>query len=334
LILVNKALQIIQAACEQVDNITNKPVTHRHRSDQKVSMASNTARADSLSLLLFTLRSGKLMAINLLKVSEIIPCPALTRLPESHPHVEGIATLRGAALSVIDLSRAIGEQPLLDAAGGCLIVTDVSRSKQGLHVQAVSRIVHCLTTDIRPPPHASGGRSFITGVTQVDGTLVQVLDIEKVIHGIAPARISAEPPRLPREDAEVLAQARILVVDDSQVALQQSILTLRNLGLECHTAKSAREALDVLMELQGTPQQINILVSDIEMSVMDGFALTRTLRETPDYTDLYILLHTSLDSAMNGSKATQAGANAVLTKFSSPELTESLVRAARAVAGR
>ena len=101
-------------------------------------MSSHNARADSLSLLLFTLRSGKLMAINLLKVSEIIPCPPLTKMPESHPHVKGIAVLRGASLSVIDLSRAIGEQPLEDPNGGCLIVTDVSRSKQGLHVQAVS----------------------------------------------------------------------------------------------------------------------------------------------------------------------------------------------------
>ncbi|WP_213879102.1 chemotaxis protein [Pseudomonas sp. dw_358] len=295
---------------------------------------SRNARADSLSLLLFTLRSGKLMAINLLKVSEIIPCPPLTRLPESHPHVKGVATLRGEALSVIDLSRAIGERPLEHPENGCLIVTDVSRSKQGLHVQGVSRIVHCLTTDIRPPPFASGGKSFITGVTQVDGTLVQVLDIEKVIHGIAPTRIKAELAALPREHAELLAGARILVVDDSQVALQQSILTLRNLGVECHTAKSAREAIDVLLELQGTPAQINVLVSDIEMSEMDGFALTRTLRETPDYQHLYILLHTSLDSAMNSQKATDAGANAVLTKFSSPELTECLIKAARTVAAQ
>jgi two-component system chemotaxis response regulator CheV len=294
-------------------------------------MSTKNVRADSLSLLLFTLRSGKLMAINLLKVSEIIPCPALTRLPESHPHVKGVATLRGASLSVIDLSRAIGERPLVDPDGGCLIVTDVSRSKQGLHVQAVSKIVHCLTTDIRPPPFGANGRSFITGVTQVDGTLVQVLDIEKVIHGIAPAQIVAQPDELSMEEAELLAATRILVVDDSQVALQQSLLTLRNLGLDCHTARSAKEAIDVLLELQGSPAQINVVVSDIEMSEMDGYALTRTLRETPDFQDLYILLHTSLDSAMNSEKAKTAGANAVLTKFSSPELTRCLIVAARAV---
>ncbi|NVZ25879.1 chemotaxis protein CheV [Pseudomonas gingeri] len=298
-------------------------------------MSSNKARADSLSLLLFTLRSGKLMAINLLKVSEIIPCPPLTKLPESHPHVKGIATLRGASLSVIDLSRAIGERPLVDPDGGCLIVTDVSRSKQGLHVQAVSKIVHCLTTDIRPPPFGSGGvRSFITGVTQVDGTLVQVLDIEKVIHVIAPAQIEVAPAELTMEEAEILGHARILVVDDSQVALQQSVHTLRNLGLTCHTARSAKDAIGCLLDLQGTAEQINVVVSDIEMSEMDGYAFTRTVRETPDFQDLYILLHTSLDSAMNSEKARLAGANAVLTKFSSPELTKCLIQAARTVAAQ
>lgn len=295
-------------------------------------MFSQKARADSLSLLLFTLRSGKLMAINLLKVSEIIPCPPLTRLPEAHPHVKGVATLRGNSLPVIDLSRAIGERPLADPNGGCLIVTDISRSKQGLHVQAVSRIVHCLSTDIRPPPYGSGDKSFITGVTRIDNALVQVLDIEKVIHGITPSHHHEAPTQINAEDAAVLAATNILVVDDSQVALQQSIYTLRSLGLECHTARSAKDAIATLLELQGTDQEINVVVSDIEMSEMDGYAFTRTLRETPDFQHLYVLLHTSLDSAMNSEKAKAAGANAVLTKFSSPELTDCLIVAARTVA--
>ena len=207
-------------------------------------MSSTKARADSLSLLLFTLRSGKRMAINLLKDTEIIPCPPMTKNPESHPHVKVISTLRCNSLTAIDKSRAIGERPLEDPDGGCLIVTDVSRSKQGLHVQAVSKIVHCLTTDIRPPPFGSGGsRSYITGVTSVDGTLVQVLDIEKVIHGIAPVPIDMAPTELSMEDAEILGSARILVVDDSQVALQQSVHTLRNLGLQCHTARRDRKSV-------------------------------------------------------------------------------------------
>ena len=295
-------------------------------------MSTLHARNDALSLLLFTLRSGKLMAINLLKVSEIITCPPLTRLPESHPHVKGVATLRGSPLSVIDLSRAIGERPLTDPDGGCLIVTDVSRSRQGLHVQAVSRIVHCRSSDIRPPPYGSGNRAFITGVTQVEGTLVQVLDIEKVIHGIAPADLAPMTDRVDAEQAVLLDAVNILVVDDSQVALQRSRQTLHGLGIDCVTARSAQEALEILRSLHGSPQAIDIVVSDIEMSEMDGYALTRTLRDLPDFRHLYVLLHTSLDSKMSADSAREAGANAILTKFSSPELTECLVTAARAVA--
>ena len=129
----------------------------------------NLSATGSLSLLLFTLRSGKQMAINLLKVSEIIPTPGLIRLPESHPHVRGVATLRGQPLSVIDLSMAIGMPPLQDAQGGCLIVTEFSRSKQGLHVQSVVRIVHIPSSKILPPPYGTRANSFITGTDATPG---------------------------------------------------------------------------------------------------------------------------------------------------------------------
>ncbi|MFH7572422.1 chemotaxis protein CheV, partial [Pseudomonas syringae pv. tagetis] len=79
-----------------------------------------------------------------------------------------------------------------------------------------------------------------------------------------------------------LSKALILVVVESLVALQESIITLRNVGIECQTARSAKDAIDVLLDLQGTARQITVVLSYIEMSVMDGYALTRTLRATPD----------------------------------------------------
>ena len=297
-------------------------------------MPKHNPSDDSLSLLLFSLRSGKLMAINLLKVSEIIPCPPLTRMPESHPHVKGVTTLRGASLSVIDLSRAIGEQPLADPSGGCLIVTEISRTKQALHVQNVAKIIHCRSSDIIPPPFGSGSRAFVTGVTQVEGTLVQVLDIEKVIHGIAPPAIPQTPSALNQEDIEALEATRILIVDDSQVARNLSLHALQTLNIRCHVARSGKEAIEKLLELQGTDDEINVVVSDIEMPEMDGYAFTQSLRESPDFSSLYVLLHTSLDSSMNSDRAKKAGANDVLTKFSPPELTRCVIRAAHAVQGR
>lgn len=285
----------------------------------------------TLSLLLFTLRSGKQMAINLLKVSEIIPMPSLVRLPDSHPHVRGVATLRGQPLSVIDLSMAIGMPSLQDAQGGCLIVTEISRSKQGLQVQSVVKIVHIPSAKILPPPYGARANSFITGAAEVDGQLVQILDVEKVLMNIVPAPVDADMSELDDQDTDLLEETRALIVDDSQVALHMSLAALGKMGITCHAVRSAREGLAILDRLKGTADEINVVVSDIEMPEMDGYTFTQTLRDHPQYRSLYVLLHTSLDSTISADKARAVGANDVLTKFSPPELARCLLRAARAI---
>ncbi|MGQ7958088.1 chemotaxis protein CheV [Pseudomonas sp. SP16.1] len=285
---------------------------------------------DALSLLLFRLHSGRLLGINLLKVNEIIPCPALTKLPNRHPNVRGIATLRGSALTVIDLARAIGERSASNEDEGCLIVTELSRSRQGLHVKSVERIVQCSTRDVRPPPAASGKRAFITGVTQIDGAIVQILDIEKVLHDIAPVLDEAPLEQLlEAEDSGLLQGRRVLIVDDSQVALQQTLNVLRQLGLDCTAVRSAQAALQQLQAHGQSGMPFELLVSDIEMPEMDGYDLVREIRRSAELAATYVLLHTSLDSTMNTEKARSVGANAVLTKFSSIDLTQALLQAFR-----
>jgi two-component system, chemotaxis family, chemotaxis protein CheV len=283
---------------------------------------------DAFSLLLFRLHSGRLLGINLLKVNEIVECPALTKLPNRHPHVLGIATLRGAALNVIDLARAIGDVGHGDSRDGCLIVTELSRSRQGLHVQRVERIVQCSTRDVRPPPAGTGAKAFITGVTQIDGAIVQILDVEKVLHDLAPAMPGElDDQQLSDADRRLLAGRRVLVVDDSQVALQQTLVTLRKLDLDCQAVRSAAAAMDLLLTQQHAGEPIEVLVSDIEMPEMDGYSLVREIRRNPIIGQTYVLLHTSLDSTMNTEKARAVGANDVLTKFSAVDLNKAMLRA-------
>jgi two-component system chemotaxis response regulator CheV len=259
----------------------------------------------------------------------------LTKLPNRHPNVRGIATLRSAAMTVIDLARAIGERGAADEDDGCLIVTELSRSRQGLHVKSVERIVQCSTRDVRPPPAGSGARAFITGVTQIDGAIVQVLDIEKVLHDIAPALEEAPVGQLlDGQDARLLQGRRVLLVDDSQVALQQTLNVLRQLGLDCTAVRSAQAALQQLHEYHQAGMPFELLVSDIEMPELDGYSLVQEIRRSPDIADTYVLLHTSLDSTMNTEKARSVGANAVLTKFSSVDLSQALLDAFRQMSGQ
>ena len=118
-----------------------------------------------------------------------------------------------------------------------------------------------------------------------------------------------------------------LVVDDSHVALQQSMITLRKLELDCQMVRSAASALQVLLAEHEAGRPIEVLVSDIEMPEMAGYDLVRAIRKQADIGQTYVLLHTSLDSTMNTEKARAVGANDVLTKFSTVDLSKALVRA-------
>ena len=284
-----------------------------------------------LELLLFSLGGKQRFGINVLKVSEVIPCPSLTKLPDSHASVCGVATLRGEAISVVDLSQAIG-RGRLGQAGNCegsVIVTEINRTKQGFLVEAVDRIVVRDWKEVSPPPKGLGSNSYSSGVTQVDKELVQILDVERIMAEVnqQPIVISDE---LGKDMPEGAHNQRVLVVDDSSMARSQTIKTLEQLQVPYLTAIDGKEALELLKSTNAVDAdpagRISFVLSDIEMPEMDGYTLTKAIRQDSQLHDLYILLHTSLNGAINTERAKQCGANAFLTKFVPNDLANEVVK--------
>lgn len=294
--------------------------------------SNNSGNQDNhLELLLFHLHGEQRFGINVLKVSEVIPCPTLTKLPDSHASVRGVATLRGESISVVDLSQAIG-RGRLDKEGDCngsVIVTEINRTKQGFLVDRVDRIVMRDWKDVLPPPKGLGSRSYASGVTQVEEELIQILDVERIMGEVnhAPVTISEG---LASEIPDEARHQRMLVVDDSAMARSQIIKTLEQLQVPYVTANDGKEALELLKKANATDAdpggRINFILSDIEMPEMDGYSLTKALRQDSELSHLYILLHTSLNGAINTERAKQCGADAFLTKFVPDDLANEVVK--------
>ncbi|WP_412852474.1 chemotaxis protein [Ectothiorhodospira shaposhnikovii] len=278
-----------------------------------------------LELLLFTLGSRQLFAINVFKVREVITCPALNRLPSAHSIIRGVATLRGKTVSVVDLAQALGMPPIPSREGGSFVIlTEFNRSVQGLLVASVDRIINLNWDQIHPPPRGTHKDSFLTAVTQVDNRLVEIIDVEKVLEMITgPARdVSDSLLSNIQEGGRV---RRALVADDSAVARRQIVRALTQMGVESVVVNDGRQALDKLLELaaQGPiEQQIGLVISDIEMPEMDGYTLSSTIRKEPALSRLHVVLHSSLSGTFNETLVRRAGADRFLPKFSPDELAE------------
>lgn len=282
-----------------------------------------------LELLLFNLGGQQRFGINVLKVKEVIPCPPLTRVPHSHASVCGVATLRGISLSVIDLAQAIGRATARAQGEGSVLVTEFNRGTQGFLVNRVERIVVCDWNEVTPPPRGSGARSYISGVTRVDDSLVQILDVERVLAEAVELEVTHLGEDIAHLDDPALRAQPVLVVDDSAMARAQTTRTLDEMGLSYILARDGREALDALHQRGDDEVPISMVISDIEMPELDGYSLTQALRGDARFAGMYVLLHTSLNGAINSEKARQCGADDILTKFVPDELARSVVTGLR-----
>src|SRR5690625_5419245 len=107
-------------------------------------------------------------------------------MPHRRPVVKGVAHVRGAAVPVADLSLAIGGRPLPESGDQFVIITEYSGAIQAFLVSGVDRIVNLRWEEVSPPPPGAGQDSYLTAVTRVEGELVEIIDVEKVLAELVP----------------------------------------------------------------------------------------------------------------------------------------------------
>lgn len=289
-----------------------------------VDQRTNLAGTNRLELLLFRLGGVQLYGINVFKVREAIPCPALTNMPNAHRVIKGVASIRGKTVSIVDLAESIGRRSVGDTQDKFVILTEYNRTVQGFLVSAVDRIVNISWSDVLPPPAASGGNTYMTAITKVDDQLIQIIDVEQVLAEVMGMNTDVSSDIANEAASPGEQRKHILVADDSSVARNQIKRTLDQIGVDSTIAKNGREALEIL---QGWTQQginisehVSLLISDIEMPEMDGYTLTSEIRKDPALKDLQILLHTSMSGTFNEALVQKVGADHFLPKFSADEL--------------
>jgi two-component system chemotaxis response regulator CheV len=296
---------------------------------QEVDRRTQIVGENRLELLLFRLHGDQLYGINVFKVQEVIRCPKLTHIPNSKDIIRGIANMRGRTIPVIDLGLALGRPPIEDQSTAYIIIADYYRSVQGFLVSGVDRIVNMNWEDILPPPKGSGGGHYLTAVTNVDNKIVEIIDLEKVLHEITGINVDVSQ-EVATDIEEALSSVKtVLVADDSTVARKHIKRTLDQIGVECILVKDGKEALEYLENVADESGTVNdklsVVVSDIEMPNMDGYTLTTAIRQNPKLKDLHVILHTSLSGIFNHAMVEKVGANEFVPKFNADDLANAIV---------
>jgi purine-binding chemotaxis protein CheW len=117
-------------------------------------------------------------AVSITQVKEIIQYKDVTRLPNTPEYMEGIISLRGKIIPVIDLSKRLELETSKNGDKRALIIETVGR-EVGIVVDEVTEVIRLQDSAIDPPPTATGN-GYIRGIGKDGDRLLILLDVDKL----------------------------------------------------------------------------------------------------------------------------------------------------------
>lgn len=285
----------------------------------EVDKRANLAFSNHMEMLTFYLADQQQYSINVFKIIEVIETPdTITKMPQAHPAVKGAIDFRGAAVTVIDLSQAMGMDPTnYQDDISYIIVCEYSNSTQGFLITHPNKLMNKSWNDIKRPTGSLYDSGYLTAITydDLDNAAIQILDIEKILGEIVGIDDQVSSDIL--QAAGNVEDKRILVVDDSKSARVLVQSALDQLGVRYTILDDAEKAFNALESNLQTESHdpYNLIISDIEMPGMDGFTFTRKVKSDQRFSEIPLVLHSSMSNESNRTKATQVGANGFIPKF-------------------
>ena len=258
-------------------------------------------------------------AINVDKTREILRWTGVRPVPQSHPAMLGITTVRGEVIPLIDLRTYLGIASERDREQDKVIVAEFNKMKLGFVVDGVERIYRISSEELDSTLSGSFLGEDALYVIKREGRNILLLDYERIVQIVNPKIAEAYhlDPKKRRTQAvpEGLGDPnsyKILVAEDSPLIrkLIQDALDVggfHNVELVSH----GKAAWDRLVD---PDERFDLLITDIEMPKMDGLTLTRRLREDDRFAPMKIIVYSSIMAEDIRRKAASVGADLQITK--------------------
>ena len=282
--------------------------------DTNILLESGT---NELEILEFALGDNH-YGINVAKIKEILQYMPVTPVPNSHPSVEGIFMPRDTMITVINLRRCLGMSD--GEMEGLFIITNFNKLNIAFHVDQVIGIHRVSWEEIIKPDstiNSENGGGVSTGVIKMNDRLVVILDFESIVSGISP-ETGLRTADIDNLQARERSDSRILIAEDSPLLSKLITDCLRKAGYQdliiTNNGQEAWDKISALKEAGTLLENVQCIITDIEMPQMDGHRLTKLCKSDDIIKKIPLVIFSSLVNDEMRRKGEMLGADAQLTK--------------------
>lgn len=221
-------------------------------------------------------------------------------------HAEGrpVVWVDRSAVPVSLLAETIGGAPDEVSTGPIVVLSDSTRQ----HAFKVDRLLGQRDVVLKGLSAALPKIPAVAGASvEPDGSVLLVLDPPGLIQR---AQQSVLVPVQPSVAAQPeTARSRILVVDDALTVRELQRGILERAGFSVRVASDGLQAMALLVE-----EPSDLILTDIEMPEMDGFALTKAVRADPELGNIPVLILSSRADEADRQRGLEVGADGYIVK--------------------
>lgn len=293
----------------------------------QIDARTQLAGSNKMEILLFSLGSGEKFGINVFKVKEVCSAGKITRTPNMPNGVDGIVSLRGHVMPVLNLANFMGMNPA--EPHQTMMVAEYNTHILGFLVHDVDRIIRVDWEKVRATEGMlSDKAALITAITELpDGTLISILDVEQILENAFGEGVVGNVERVESEH-----DLCVFFADDSMVARRKIAEVLDKMGVKQIQTTNGNEAWERLKSMADSAQnagvplhnQIQVILTDAEMPEMDGYVLTQHIKTDRRFDGIPVVMHSSLSSDANRAMGRNVGVDYYVPKFDSIILSSTL----------
>ncbi len=281
-------------------------------------------------------KDAQLYGLNIFKIREIIHYDGEVTeiLGGSDGVMLGFISVRGESIPLVDVkrwlhynasdkSRNLTECSVKDDHN-LVVVCHFSNHSIALKVLKIERIIHKNWTEINAgDKQGINEEGKLSTITRFDEKrVVQILDVEKMISDVFPSLKDLDDLTLRCIEA-IQSQKLILIAEDSLSALKTLEKIVQTLELRYLAFPNGRELLDYLYEKEHY-QQVGVVITDLEMPVISGFEVLKTIKADHRTEHLPVIINSSMSSDSNRQLAQSLEADGFVVKSNILEIHEML----------
>ncbi len=289
--------------------------------DELEKLVSSNADISS-QYVIFSNISDEVYAINVAKVEGLLIYKELSVAKSSNQSsaVVGVSKIRDKMVTIINFDKWMGKDSK-DSDYELLMLCQYGGKDIGLLIQNVISIMSIESDKLF---NNSNQDEKVLHICEIDikreKKLCLIFDGDKLLLDIFPDMI--ENRNFKKED-KVKIDKKILFADDSKIVQKIIKNFFDDMELNFEIFSNGKELLDRLEEIG--LEDVGVIITDIEMPVIDGLKLLSELRANPKTKEVPIIVNTNMASGVLKTKATELGASYVINKIDLKELYSSIL---------